>query len=255
MLVLFNKPYGVLSQFTSDGGRWKTLAEFIDVPNVYAAGRLDADSEGLLLLTDNGALQSMITNDPQNPQHAHGSTSSPRTEVRGERAFTPVLDTGSPRTEARGGRAFTAMLDTGSPRAGKTSRVPYAGVTKTYWAQVEGVATDEHAAHLMRGVRLNDGPARAVNCKHLGNIAEPWPRDPPIRARKSVPDSWIDLTLDEGRNRQVRRMTAAVGLPTLRLIRVAIGPWRVDDLPLGGYRTISDVEAFSQLRQNTTPKN
>jgi 23S rRNA pseudouridine2457 synthase len=188
MLLLFNKPYGVLSQFTSDGGRWKSLAEFIDIPNVYAAGRLDADSEGLLLLTDHGALQAAI--------------------------------------------------------AGVKSRV-----TKTYWAQVEGIATVEHATQLMRGVQLNDGPAHAIDCKPLGNIAEPWPRDPPIRARKSVPDSWIELTLDEGRNRQVRRMTAAVGLPTLRLIRVAIGPWRVDDLPLGTHRTMDDDVVFRALRR------
>jgi 23S rRNA pseudouridine2457 synthase len=189
MLVLFNKPYGVLSQFTSDGGRWKTLAEFINIPNVYAAGRLDADSEGLLLLTDNGALQAAI--------------------------------------------------------AGATSLV-----TKTYWAQVEGTATEEHAARLMHGVELNDGSARAIDCKALGNIAEPWPRDPPIRVRKSVPDSWVELKLDEGRNRQVRRMTAAVGLPTLRLIRVAIGQWRVDDLPLGTYRTMNDDDAFRVLRES-----
>lgn len=187
MLVLFNKPYGVLSQFTSDGGRWKTLAPFIDIPNVYAAGRLDADSEGLLLLTDNGALQAAIVGDKSR-------------------------------------------------------------VAKTYWAHVEGIATDEHAAQLRRGVQLNDGPARAIDCKALGNISEPWPRDPPIRVRKSVPDSWIELTLDEGRNRQVRRMTAAVGLPTLRLIRIAIGPWRVDDLPLGTYRTMSDDEVINGLR-------
>ncbi|TAG82118.1 MAG: pseudouridine synthase [Burkholderiales bacterium] len=187
MLVLFNKPYGVLSQFTSDGARWNTLSEFIDIPNVYAAGRLDADSEGLLLLTDHGALQAAI--------------------------------------------------------AGAKSRV-----TKTYWAQVEGIASEEHAAQLRRGVQLNDGPARAIDCKPLGNITEPWPRDPPIRVRKSVPDSWIELTLDEGRNRQVRRMTAAAGLPTLRLIRRAIGPWRVDDLPLGTYRVIDDDDAFCALR-------
>jgi 23S rRNA pseudouridine2457 synthase len=202
MLVLFNKPYGVLSQFTSNGGRWKTLAEFVDVPNVYAAGRLDADSEGLLLLTDNGALQAAVAGSDSTLRQAHGSTDSPRA----------------------------------------------AAVTKTYWAHVEGIANDEHAAQLMRGVQLNDGPARAVDCKALGNMTEPWPRDPPIRVRKSVPDSWIELTLDEGRNRQVRRMTAAVGLPTLRLIRVAIGPWRVDDLPLGTCRVIDDDEAFRALR-------
>ncbi len=187
MLVLFNKPYGVLSQFTSDGDKWRTLAEFIQTPNVYAAGRLDADSEGLLLLTDNGALQAAIAGDRS-------------------------------------------------------------AVAKTYWAQIEGVATPEHATKLTRGVVLNDGPANAAAARTLENVAEPWPRDPPIRVRKSVPDSWIELTLDEGRNRQVRRMTAAVGLPTLRLIRVAIGPWRVDGIALGQARTIGDDEAFAALR-------
>jgi 23S rRNA pseudouridine2457 synthase len=187
MLVLFNKPYGVLSQFTSDGGRWKTLSEFIDVPNVYAAGRLDADSEGLLALTNNGALQAAI--------------------------------------------------------AGAKSTL-----TKTYWAQVEGVAMQTHADALVRGVQLNDGPARAIDCKLLGEIDEPWSRDPPIRFRKDIPTSWIELTLDEGRNRQVRRMTAAVGLPTLRLIRMAIGPWRVDGLAQSAIRVIDDDAAFSALR-------
>lgn len=187
MLVLFNKPYGVLSQFTNDGGRWKTLSEYIDIPKVYAAGRLDADSEGLLALTDSGALQSVI--------------------------------------------------------AGAKSRV-----TKTYWAQIEGVATGQHAAQLMRGVPLNDGSARAVHCKALGSITEPWPRDPPIRFRKDIPTSWLELTLDEGRNRQVRRMTAAVGLPTLRLIRVAIGPWRVEGLAQGEFRVVDDDAAFAALR-------
>lgn len=186
MLVLFNKPYGVLSQFTSDGARWRTLAEFIDVPNVYAAGRLDADSEGLLLLTDNGGLQAVIS--------------------------------------------------------GNKSRV-----TKTYWAHVEGIAADEHVSDLVRGVRLNDGQARAINCKRLGDIEAPWPRDPPIRRRVNVATSWLELTLDEGRNRQVRRMTAAVGLPTLRLIRVAIGPWRIDPLAPGCFVTLSDHEAFTRL--------
>jgi 23S rRNA pseudouridine2457 synthase len=223
MLVLFNKPYSVLSQFTSDGGRWKTLAEFVDIPNVYAAGRLDADSEGLLLLTDNGALQAAIAGSATS-KRVHGSTSSPRTGVRVNAAFTPLLDTGSPRT-------------------GDTL-----GVTKTYWSQVEGVATQAHADALMLGVQLNDGAARAIDCKALGNITEPWPRDPPIRFRQNIPTSWIELTLDEGRNRQVRRMTAAVGLPTLRLIRVAIGPWRVEPVPLGRYVTLSDDEAFAQLR-------
>ena len=185
MLVLFNKPYGVLSQFTGEAHE-RTLAEFIDIPNVYAAGRLDADSEGLLVLTDNGALQAAI--------------------------------------------------------AGNRSKV-----AKTYWAQVEGVVTEAHAQQLRRGVTLKDGPTRPAKCLLLGQIAEPWPRTPPIRVRKSVPDSWIELTIGEGRNRQVRRMTAAVGLPTLRLIRVAVGPWRVDGIALGTWRSMSDSEAFDAL--------
>lgn len=191
MLVLFNKPYGVLSQFTSDGGRWQTLAEFIDIPNVYAAGRLDADSEGLLLLTDNGALQAAI--------------------------------------------------------AGTRARV-----AKTYWSQVEGVASAASVAQLTRGVALNDGPAKAINASLL-DINEPWPRDPPIRVRKSIPDSWLELSIGEGRNRQVRRMTAAVGLPTLRLIRVAVGPWRVDAMAPGQTQVIPDDEAFAALRRKSRP--
>ena len=186
MLVLFNKPYGVLSQFTGEAHE-RTLAEFIDIPNVYAAGRLDADSEGLLVLTDNGALQAAIS----------GSRSK---------------------------------------------------VAKTYWAQVEGVAIEAHARQLSRGVMLNDGPTRPAKCCLLGAMVEPWSRTPPIRVRKRVPDSWIELTIREGRNRQVRRMTAAVGLPTLRLIRVGIGPWRVDGIAPGALRVISDDEAFAALR-------
>ena len=187
MLVLFNKPYGVLSQFTSDGGKWRTLADCIDIPDVYAAGRLDADSEGLLLLTDNGNLQAAIA---------------------GDRSI----------------------------------------VTKTYWAQVEGVATDDHAKKLARRVTLNDGPTGASKCRVAQGASEPWHRVPPIRVRKSVPDSWIELTINEGRNRQVRRMTALVGLPTLRLIRVAVGPWRVDGIAPGELRVLTDDEAFAALR-------
>ena len=186
MLVLFNKPYGVLSQFTGEE-RERTLAEFIDIRHVYAAGRLDADSEGLLVLTDNGALQAAIS----------GNRSA---------------------------------------------------VTKTYWSQVEGVATAAHAQQLARGVLLKDGPTQPAKCRLLGEITEPWPRTPPIRVRKRVPDSWIELTISEGRNRQVRRMTAAVGLPTLRLIRVAVGPWRVDGIASGETRVIADDEAFVALR-------
>lgn len=187
MLVLFNKPYGVLSQFTTDGGRWQTLAAYVKIADIYAAGRLDADSEGLLVLTDNGALQAAI--------------------------------------------------------AGVRSRV-----AKTYWAQVEGTADAASVTQLTRGVALNDGPAKAISARPL-DIAEPWPRDPPIRVRRSIPDSWIELSIAEGRNRQVRRMTAAVGLPTLRLIRVAVGPWRVDGIAPGQMRTNTDDEAFAALRQ------
>ena len=189
MLVLFNKPFNVLSQFTGDAHE-RTLAEFINIRDVYAAGRLDADSEGLLVLTDNGVLQAAIS--------------------------------------------------------GNRSKV-----TKTYWAQVEGVATEEHAAQLRRGVTLKDGPTRPAQCRVLGRMAEPWPRLPPIRVRKSVADSWIELTISEGRNRQVRRMTAHVGLPTLRLVRVAVGPWRVEGIAPGEMRVISDDEAFAALRSPT----
>ena len=187
MLVLFNKPYGVLSQFTSDGGKWRTLAEYVDIPDVYAAGRLDADSEGLLLLTDHGALQSAI--------------------------------------------------------AGAQSRV-----SKTYHVQVEGTATPEQATTLAHGIALTDGMTRPAKCRLLPDAVEPWPRMPPIRVRKSVPDSWIELTIGEGKNRQVRRMTAAVGLPTLRLIRMAIGPWQAGGLASGEMRVITDDEAFAALR-------
>ncbi len=168
MILLFNKPYGVLSQFTPEpGSRFtRTLADFIDVPDVYPCGRLDADSEGLLVLTDDGRLQARIA-----------------------------------RT-----------------------------MKKTYHVQVEGVATEAHVARLCAGVTLNDGPARAVTARLLPDHVEPWLRLPPIRERKRIPTSWVELVLDEGRNRQVRRMTAAVGLPTLRLIRVAVGPWSVADL-------------------------
>ena len=186
MLVLFNKPFNVLSQFTGDAHE-RTLAEFIHIANVYAAGRLDADSEGLLVLTDNGALQAAI--------------------------------------------------------AGNKSKV-----TKTYWAQVEGVATEAHAVQLRRGVTLKDGATKPAKCRVIGAMAEPWPRVPPIRVRKNVPHSWIELTISEGCNRQVRRMTAVVALPTLRLIRVAVGPWRVEAIAPGELRVISDDEAFAALR-------
>lgn len=172
-LLLFNKPYGVLSQFTDQEGR-ATLADFIAVPGVYVAGRLDRDSEGLMLLTDDGALQARIAH----PRHK---------------------------------------------------------LWKMYWVQVEGEIDEAALARLRAGVELKDGmskPARA------GPLAAPevWPRDPPIRRRANIPTSWLELSIREGRNRQVRRMTAAVGFPTLRLIRVAIGPWRLDGLEPGQWR-------------------
>ena len=174
-LIIFNKPFKVLCQFTDEAGR-KTLADYVDVKEVYPAGRLDFDSEGLLLLTDDGKLQAKISH----PKH----------------------------------------------------KLP-----KTYWAQVEGIATEEDCDALIAGVQLKDGMAKAVSCKILSQ-PDLWERIPPIRVRKSIPDSWIELVIDEGRNRQVRRMTAAVNLPTLRLVRVAIGKWSLGHLQPGQTNTV-----------------
>jgi len=173
-LIRFNKPYGVLSQFTPEG-RWRGLKEFIDIPGVYVAGRLDADSEGLLLLTDDGRLQARIAD--------------PRFKME-----------------------------------------------KVYWVQVEGVPGEEALAALRNGVQLNDGPTLPARARLLDPPPEVWERRPPIRERKSIPTAWIELAIREGRNRQVRRMTAAVGLPTLRLIRAAIGPHTLDGLAPGTWR-------------------
>lgn len=178
MLIAFNKPCGVLCQFTDRGTPPRaTLAGFGLPPGVYAAGRLDCDSEGLLLLTDDGALAHQFT-DPRHQQ------------------------------------------------------------AKRYWVQVEGEPDDAQLAALRAGVVLNDGPTRPAQVTRI----EPpvlWPRDPPVRVRKTVPDAWLELLISEGRNRQVRRMTAAVGLPTLRLVRVAIGPHRLDGLAPGAWRRVS----------------
>ena len=174
-LIIFNKPFQVLCQFTDEAGR-KTLADYVDVKEVYPAGRLDFDSEGLLLLTDDGKLQAKISH-PKN-------------------------------------------------------KLP-----KTYWAQVEGIASQDDCDALIAGVQLKDGIAKAISCKILSEPAL-WERIPPIRVRKSIPDSWIELVIDEGRNRQVRRMTAAVNLPTLRLVRVAIGKWSLGDLQPGQANTV-----------------
>ncbi|MRU14031.1 pseudouridine synthase [Roseovarius sp. A21] len=169
-LILFNKPHGVLSQFTDKGNADSpraTLSDYIDLPGVYPAGRLDRDSEGLLLLTDNGKLQARLSN--------------PRFKTE-----------------------------------------------KTYLVQVEGAPDEVAHAGLRKGITLKDGPTRPAQVRHI-NPPKVWERDPPVRFRKSVPDHWLEITITEGRNRQVRRMTAHVGLPTLRLIR-----WRVGDHSLDG---------------------
>lgn len=173
-LICFNKPYGVLSQFTPEG-RWRGLKDFIDVPGVYVAGRLDADSEGLLLLTNDGPLQARISD----PRHK---------------------------------------------------------MEKTYWVQVEGQPDEAALAALRQGVNLNDGPTRPARARLITEPAHLWPRDPPVRVRQHIPTSWLALVIAEGRNRQVRRMTAAVGHPTLRLIRAAIGPYDLQGLALGTWR-------------------
>jgi 23S rRNA pseudouridine2457 synthase len=180
MLIALNKPFGVLCQFTDRSvPPRRTLAEFVDVPGVYPAGRLDYDSEGLLLLTDDGALSRRLTD-------------------------------------------------------------PRAGTEKTYLVQVEGVADESQLERLRAGVELNDGPTLPALAQRLAAAPDwLWPREPPVRFRKSVPDAFIELTIREGRNRQVRRMTAAVGLPTLRLVRTRVGDCRLGDLGPGRWRVES----------------
>jgi len=175
-LILFNKPYGVLSQFTPEG-RWQGLRDYLALPGVYAAGRLDADSEGLLILTDDGALQSRIAD----PRH----------------------------------------------------KLP-----KTYWVQVEGAPTDADLDPLRRGVDLGDFVTRPARARLIDEPAGLWSRNPPIRFRQAIPTSWIELAISEGKNRQVRRMTAKIGYPTLRLIRAAVGEWRLDALQPGEWKEL-----------------
>ncbi len=185
MLILLNKPYQVLSQFTDKEGR-ATLGDYVTVPGVYPAGRLDFDSEGLILLTDDGRLQARISQ-------------------------------------------------------------PGSKIAKIYWAQVEGIPGETELNELVAGVALKDGIANAVSARLIEPPAHLWPRNPPIRFRANVPDRWIELTLSQGRNRQVRRMTAAVGLPTLRLIRYSVGPWSIDGLMPGESREIASDEAWQAL--------
>ena len=175
-LILFNKPYGVLSQFTAEG-RWRGLQGYLTLPGVYAAGRLDADSEGLLILTDDGRLQSRIAD----PKH----------------------------------------------------KLP-----KTYWAQVEGVPNEAALDFLRRGVDLGDFVTRPAKVRLIDEPHGLWPRNPPIRYRANIPTAWIELTLTEGKNRQVRRMTAKIGFPTLRLIRAAIGEWTLGALQPGEWKEL-----------------
>lgn len=173
-ILLFNKPYGVICQFSRDGLH-PTLADYIALPDFYPAGRLDTDSEGLLLLTDDGKLQHRITD----PKH----------------------------------------------------KLP-----KTYWVQVEGVPDEAALQRLRRGVQLKDGMTLPAEARLMNEPADLWQRDPPVRFRQNIPTSWLALTIREGKNRQVRRMTAAVGFPTLRLIRHAIGEWTLSGLVCGEWR-------------------
>lgn len=189
-MILFNKPYGVLSQFTDSGtaSARPTLSAFIDVPGIYPAGRLDVDSEGLLLLTGDGRLQARIAD-------------------------------------------------------------PKFKMPKTYLVQVEGEPDEAALERLRQGVRLKDGPTRPAEVQ---SIAAPalWPRNPPVRFRKTVPDSWLSLTIREGRNRQVRRMTAVIGYPTLRLVRWSIGDWTLDGIEPGQWREAAAAGHFGSPRRD-----
>ncbi len=178
-VVLLHKPYGVLSQFTAEAGH-ATLKDLVPIADVYPAGRLDKDSEGLLVLTDDGQLQHAIAN----PKSKNGA------------------------------------------------------VGKTYWAQVEGQITAAACEQIAYGVKLKDGLTLPASCRPIDEPPQLEPRDPPIRVRKHIPDSWCEVTLFEGRNRQVRRMCAAVGFPVLRLIRYQVGPWTLEGIAQGSHKTL-----------------
>ncbi|EGV52408.1 pseudouridine synthase [Candidatus Endoriftia persephone] len=184
MLILFNKPYGVLSQFTDQDSR-ATLADFIPVKGVYAAGRLDRDSEGLLVLTDDGKLQHQLAN-PRKKQW------------------------------------------------------------KRYLVQVEGIPEEEPLEQLRRGVELKDGPTLPAEARRI-DPPPLWDRDPPVRYRAAIPTCWLEIRIREGRNRQVRRMTAAVGHPTLRLVRTEVGPWRLGNLQPGQWRKLGQPQRKPNL--------
>lgn len=191
-IILFNKPYGVLCQFTDPDGN-PTLADFINVKDVYAAGRLDKDSEGLLLLTDNGALQHTITD----PKHKK---------------------------------------------------------TKTYWVQVEGQPNADSLQQLQNGIALKDGKTRPATAQLIAQPEALWPRTPPVRERQSIPTSWIELSIQEGKNRQVRRMTAALGHPTLRLIRAKIGEWQLDTLQPGQFTQLEVAAPLAAPKKKSPPR-
>ena len=194
MLIAFNKPFGVICQFSPSGDR-QTLKNYVDLPEVYPAGRLDTDSEGLLMLTDDGILQARIT-DPANK------------------------------------------------------------LIKTYWAQVEGTPGEAALATMRKGLNLGDFVTKPARVSLIPVPPDLWPRNPPVRYRASIPTTWLEIAISEGKNRQVRRMTAKIGYPTLRLVRVSVGPWSLGSLPSGEYREANPAELpKSALRRTKVAKN